>query len=69
MSTIFCPKKGKGFNRGSPFRELYTPKDNFDTKVEEIHKRYDMIEKYMIAGFVTFFVIVALPLFFLALQH
>ena len=38
-------------------------------KVEEIHKRYDMIEKYMIAGFVTFFVIVALPLFFLALQH
>ena len=69
MSTIFCPKKGKGFNRGSPFRELYTPKDDFDEKVREINKRYDMIEKYMIAGFVSVFVLIALPLFFLALQH
>ena len=69
MSTIFCPKKGKGFNRGSPFRELYTPKDDFDSEVQKINKRYDLVEKYMVAGFVIFFVLIALPLFFLALQH
>lgn len=58
-----------GFNRGSPLRELYTPKDDFDMKVEEINKRYDMIEKVVIIGFVATFLLVALPLFFLALQH
>lgn len=59
----------KGFNRGSPFRELYTPHSDFESEVQKINKRYDQIEKWMITGFVIFFVLVALPIFFLALQN